>query len=516
MPVPSHSGIAAHRTPRAPHGASLLDELAAESLEDRTAGAVGTNGLDDGLVRAMPISTGSNRLRMNVGDRYWRHTQTARRDEGMLYLNNNNSTEQFDEEQLAVAHEREADDTAELRRAEDDEDDEGFFGLIPSSAEMQHVDNFNLPSSYLRRYALSQRRADRDATVASMLPAALNEMATDEVIMDILGPQMEASSIFSHSEANCGRYKLPSSQLNTPINKRLDEFLYNRREMAVQYDKSKVWRGSHTSNSRKRSFRDVIGEREPEDPYEMHMFDEIRLKQCSFFKPGLCYKGVDDQDLQLTFIDVNMDELRGAGFLEFKSGHQLRKWLKSLSIGTKSSKRRDTLQDPTSNTLPFHVRIVDFERFDLRYKSYTADRLLGAFSSEARGIYSISRKNTYSIMYSNFINKQLHKWRLLKPFRGVTVEDHKYITTCVNCLKRLQSSFVLMQMSLQNDTDQTDFLMAMNKHSGEVELVSADITSDIDVGSLRRSALGQVNALDRVIRFAPGKQRYVSPSICIR
>lgn len=432
-----------------------------------------------------PAPNSTRRMRMDTGRRYWSRFEhrTGNSDNNndnnaSLYINSNDSSHRLEEEP--------------------EEGEDGFFGLVPSTAEIQRDGDFVQPSSYLRRYAMVQRRNEETS-----LPMAINSLSTDSLVMDILSASSE-STIFRHSE-ECGEPKQGSFMLSAPINRRLDEFMSKRREMALLYDDHKKRKSCCT---KKRTFREVIGEKETE-PYSSFMFEEIRLQQSSFLKAGICHKCVTD-DINMSFLHVDLPSLQARGFFEFKSTQTLRKWRKSY---TASSRRGKAARDGSS-VLNFTASIVDFERFDLRYKPHSYDALIGTFTDGIRGSYGTSNKSVYSVMYSNFVNKQFYKWRLLKPFKGISVEQHKFISTCVRCLSMLQKTHVIMLISLEDD-EHTEFLMSLDKKSGAVELVSAELSGDADVNSLRRSAIGIVHSLDKVFRFMPSSERYVSPSICI-
>jgi hypothetical protein len=441
-----------------------------ERLEDLI---VSTNDNDEEL----NTTTSSNgRLRLNIGRRYLSHSREAHRS---MYLNSNNSVEQLDRDE--------------------DREDQGFFGVIPSTAEIHPDDeSFHVPSSFLR-YALARRRPEQGAS----LPTAINQMATDTVAMDAITANTD-DSIFNHGDDTCDSQNIGPSMLNGPIRKRLDDFMSRRRQAAVQYDTHRKWKNS---NRKKRTFREVIGEKEI-DPFENFKFDEIRVSSSSYMKAGLCYKCTSDE-IKLSFIDVDLLRSQAHGFIEFKNGQELRRWKKSYMSRSK------IVDNDFTNGLAFQANVVDFEKLDLRYKSHSYDTMIGTLGEEFRDVYAPSRKSVYSVMYSNFINKQLYKWRLLKPFKGISVEQHKSIATCVNCLAMLQSRFVIMHISTDGN-DNTEFLMALDKHSGALELVSSEFNADTDVSSLRRSAMGITHSFDKVFKFTPASARYISPSICIR
>ena len=463
-------------------------------------------------------ATASGRSRLDVGRQYNRYIR--RSNVRRFYTNSNSSSQHFGQDSAN-------DDNTNLDNTSELQDEDHYTGLIVPDAESRPETGFNLPSSYLRRYALSQRSATNAAlssssTAASLtsnptsnrsndvyqvspgrtsLLSALNAASSEAVSMDLL--TSSESSIFNHSETGCGTSKNRSYLQSIPLCKTLDTFLYRRRAAAVKYDKQRVWR---SSNTKKRSFRAVIGEKE-HDPYEEFMFDEIRMSPNSFLKAGICFTCVNE-DISVGIIHVDLVKCQVSGFLEFKETQSLKKWIKYYGSSAMRSKRLDS----STTVLAFTANVVDFERFDLRFKSCSFDALMGTYTQESSGNYYIPRKDDYSVMYSNFINRQLYKWRMLKPFKGLSVEQHKGIMTCTKCIAKLQSRYQLMHVFLEGG-DHTELLMSLDKRCGTLEAVSA---GDSDAMSMRRSAMGIVPTLDRVMRFIPNTARYVSPSISMK
>ncbi|CDR46212.1 CYFA0S22e01310g1_1 [Cyberlindnera fabianii] len=290
------------------------------------------------------------------------------------------------------------------------------------------------------------------------------QQSTTMIPQDFVSPSSSTissphKSIFTHD------HKRTRRDLSMSVSRQLTTFLFERRGTGVQYDKSISNRGKSITR-RKRTFREVIGNKEM-DPFEDYHFAEVRPQPSMFFEPGASFSL--DYIVKLNVLSSDFPHLNISGFFEFGDSSALLRWLRMHT-----NHKHDEWKNTDSDTIPFTAEIVDFENNDLRYATdfsngFGPDKVVDYEHFIETSMFGESN----STLLTCFIWWQLSKWSRLPPFQGVEVNNIQHITTCVQCLRELQTKYVLLKLKM-GDSKYPTMLGSVDRVTGEMSLVSTD------------------------------------------
>ncbi|CAM9017305.1 unnamed protein product [Wickerhamomyces anomalus] len=336
-------------------------------------------------------------------------------------------------------------------------------------------------------------------------------------------PQQEPSNqqqelpmnyLFNHQE-----HSFNINRASQNINLDLNEFLAKRREVGDYYNKHLKFKAE---NPKKRD-ASQLSEGSITSHYEGFHFNMIRVKSCSFLKPGLSFmvKNLKSDQIPFTiaFISVDYQKNLVRGSLNFEHLYLMKHWL------SENAPDNAFINISSNNTVQFSGELVDFENTDLRYNSYSLESFNNSIADDIQ-----NHSKNFRLIYNNCITrKQLSRWKKLKPFQNLNVKDMIPLITCNECLSKLQENFLLMKIYIDchnSDNDDQLFneveptiLICVDRRTGELELISAEGKAKTIAEQYASNLNNEINdqkvnnSEDTVTLMSMKCKKYVSPSL---
>lgn len=269
-----------------------------------------------------------------------------------------------------------------------------------------------------------------------------------------------------------------------------DKFLSTRRINGSNFNKSTEIR------KKKRKFNEINDEE-----YLNFKFDNIRPIRSSFFKNGVQFKELNDNGLNsISFLNINFDEMILDGYLSFKDNESKLLWFHEHTL--------NKYLDNTQKTcfLTFTGEIIDFEKFDLRYKTLLQQN----FDVTMQQTTELRSQDFQSAYQNCIIRKQLSRWTILKPFKNMTIKSMQSILTCEHCLENLQKKFILLKLFIKNGSI-PDLLVCINKELGSIEIIPSESKSSAVAENISDREIN--NRQNKPINMFISNSRYSSASI---
>ncbi|CCH40944.1 hypothetical protein BN7_478 [Wickerhamomyces ciferrii] len=249
---------------------------------------------------------------------------------------------------------------------------------------------------------------------------------------------------------------------STNLNLKFNEFLKYRRE------KGKLYNDYQIGNSKKRHIDD------DHKPFDEFQFPITRCQPCSFIKSGFIFNLKNSKPneipFNLSFISINYNEHLIKGNFHFEHLYLMNHWLSEIAPNDNK-----IISNNNMNSFNFIGEIIDFEKKDLRFNSNFINNDINLNSNDEN---FRSNENLKLIYNDCIIKKQLQKWKFLKPFKNLKINDLISILNCNKCLTKLQENYILIKIFIDNDIQEDEedkqpiLLGCVDRKTGDIELIS--------------------------------------------